>query len=50
MPGINALVALQEQITKYIERNITILGECTKPLIIEHISKMLMQIQNVNDG
>lgn len=50
MPGINALSALQEQITKYIERNITILGECTKPLIVDHIGKMLAQIQNVNDG
>lgn len=39
--GAHHLPELQEQITRYIERNITILGESTKPLVIEHIGMQL---------
>lgn len=34
---------LQEQIIRFIERNITILGECTKPLVVEHIGNFFAQ-------
>ena len=50
MPGIQQLPCLQEKITKYIERNITILGECTKPLIINLVLMQLSQVNNVSDG
>lgn len=41
---------LQEQVTKYVERQITILGAETKPLIIEWVNIQTSSIVNVNDG
>ena len=35
MQGVASVTALQEQIIKYIETNVTILGAVLKPLIIE---------------
>jgi hypothetical protein len=50
MPGLASISLLQEQVTKYIERQITILGEETKLLIIEWVTVQTMSISNVNDG
>ena len=44
MQGLQQVHPLQEQITKYVERNITILGECTSPLIIQVIHLHLTQV------
>ena len=38
------MFALQEQIMKYIERNITILGDSTKNLIVEAVQMQLAQV------
>ena len=35
MPGIQNHFLLQEQVIKFVERQITLLGQETKPLIIE---------------
>jgi hypothetical protein len=50
LPVISNHFALQEQLTKYIERQITLLGEDTKPLIIEITLMQLNQVHNVADG
>jgi len=50
MPGVQNLQGLQEQVTKYIERNITILGDCTKPLVIDLVHMQLNSVGNVHDG
>ena len=50
MPGLATIPMLQEQVTKYVERQITILGAETKPLIIEWVNIQTSSIVNVNDG
>ena len=50
MQGLQQAHPLQEQITKYVERNVTILGESTNPLIIQVVHLQLQQVQNVNEG
>ena len=41
---------LQEHIIKFIERNVTILGSATQPLIIESSLIQINQILDVTDG
>lgn len=50
MPGVSNQFALEGQLTKFIERQITLLGEDTKPLIVEITLMQLNQVQNVGDG
>ena len=50
MPGLASIPMLQEQVTKYVERQITILGVETKPLIVEWVNIQTQSITNVNDG
>ena len=41
IPGLNQLSALQDQIIKYLDRNITIMGINAKPLICEMVQYQL---------